>query len=73
MSDRVNQDVEKGYPKSDAIAALRRLADALEQGTSFEIFLEGVRIFVPPDAAIEFEYEQAENERELEIELKWRH
>jgi amphi-Trp domain-containing protein len=64
---------EKFYSKQDTVSALRRLADALEQGTTFEIFLEGVRVFVPPDATVEFEYERVEDEQELEIELKWTH
>lgn len=73
MSNKAELDTEKSYSKKDAIAALRRLADALEQNTTFEIFLEGVRVFVPPDATVEFEYEQVEDEQELEIELKWKH
>lgn len=66
-------EIEKSYSKQDAIAALRRLADALEQSTTFEIFLEGVRVFVPPEATVEFEYERVADQQELEIELKWTH
>jgi amphi-Trp domain-containing protein len=51
---------------------LRRLADALEQDKTFEIQIAGKRIYVPPYATIEFEYERddAGNE-EIEIELSW--
>lgn len=73
MGNEADLDIEKSYSKADAIAALRRLADALEQGITFEIFLDGVRVFVPSNAAIKFEYEQVEDEQELEIELKWKH
>ncbi|WP_017655857.1 amphi-Trp domain-containing protein [Fortiea contorta] len=73
MSNQVELDVEKSYSQQDTIAALRRLADALEQNTTFEIFLEGVRVFVPPNATIQFEYEREEDEQELEIEVKWKY
>lgn len=72
MSNEVELEIEKSYSKEDAIAALRRLADALQR-TTFEIVLEGVQVFVPPDATVEFKYERVEDEQKLEIELKWKH
>lgn len=65
-------DVEKEYSKTAVIDKLRRLADALEQDKTFEIQIAGERIYVPPYATIEFEYERGEDgNQEIEIELKW--
>jgi amphi-Trp domain-containing protein len=65
-------DVEKQYSKTEVIDKLRRLADALEQDKTFEIQIAGKRIYVPPYATIEFEYERDdEGNEEIEIELSW--
>ena len=65
-------DVEKEYSKTEVVDKLRRLADALEQDKTFEIQIAGERIYVPPYATIEFEYERdAEGNEGIEIELKW--
>ena len=69
MSDE--KDVEKSYPNKEVVAKLRRLADALEQEVTFEIQIAGERIYVPPYASIEFEYQRGEGEEEVEIEIKW--
>jgi len=66
-------EVEKSYSKTEVVAKLRRLADALEQDKTFEIQIAGERIYVPPFAAVEFEYERAaDGEEEMEIEIKWK-
>ena len=70
MSDET--DVEKSYSNREVVAKLRRLADALEAGRPFEIQIAGNRISVPPDAAVEFEYERRADEEEVEIELRWK-
>ncbi|MFY9621658.1 MAG: amphi-Trp domain-containing protein [Pyrinomonadaceae bacterium] len=67
-----DKDVEKSYSNKEIVAKLRRLADALEEGTSFEIQIAGQRISVPPYATIEFEYERRGEEEEVEIELSWK-
>ena len=64
-------DVEKQYNKSDVVAKLRRLADALEQGKAFEIQIAGHRVYMPAHATVEFEYEREGDEEEIEIEVKW--
>lgn len=65
-------DVEKSYSTTEVIDKLRRLADALEQDKTFEIQIAGERIYVPPYAASEFEYQRdKEGNEEIEIELKW--
>jgi amphi-Trp domain-containing protein len=66
------KDVEKSYPTKEVVAKLRRLADALEEEKTFEIQIAGERIYVPPYATVEFEYERDGEEEELEIEVKWK-
>ena len=65
-------EVEKSYERTEVAAKLRRLAEALEQGKTFEIQVAGNRIYVPADADIAFEYELSEDEAELEVEIKWK-
>ena len=65
-------DVEKPYPTKEVVAKLPRLAEALEQEVTFEIMIAGERIYVPPHAVVEFEYERRGEEEEMEIELKWK-
>ncbi len=67
----IETDVEKTYSNKEVVAKLRRLADALEQEKTFEIQIAGERIYVPPYATVEFEYQRQGNEEEVEIELKW--
>jgi amphi-Trp domain-containing protein len=65
------KDIEKSYSTQEVVAKLRRLADALEEGKTFEIQIAGERIYIPPHATVEFEYERAGDEEEVEIELRW--
>jgi amphi-Trp domain-containing protein len=67
----IEKDVEKSYSNKGVVAKLRRLADALEAGKTFEIQVAGERVRVPPHATAEFEYQREGDEEELEIELKW--
>ena len=64
------KDVEKSYATGEVVAKLRRLADALEAEKTFEIQIAGERIYVPPYATVEFEYQREGDEEEVEIELK---
>lgn len=66
------KNLEKAYSNKAAVAKLRRLADALEEGKAFVITIAGERISVPPDATVEFEYKRLGNELDVEIELKWK-
>lgn len=66
------KDVEKSYSTKDVVAKLRRLADALEGEKTFEIQIAGERIYIPPHATVEFEYERKGEEEEVEIELRWK-
>ena len=65
------RDVERIYSTPEVVAKLRRLADALEQGKTFEIQVAGERVRVPPHATVEFEYQREGDDEELEIEVKW--
>ena len=67
-----DRDVEKSYSTREVAAKLRRLADALEGEKTFEIQIAGERIYVPPYATVEFEYQREGDEEEVEIELRWR-
>jgi amphi-Trp domain-containing protein len=66
------KDVEKSYPTKEVVAKLRRLADALEEEKTFEIQIAGERVYVPPYATVEFEYQREGDEEEVEIELRWK-
>lgn len=72
-NDKENdKEAEKSYSNKEVVAKLRRLADALEEEKTFEIQIAGERIYIPPYATIEFEYERTGDEEEVEIELKWK-
>ena len=66
------KDVEKSYSTKEVVAKLRRLADALEEEKTFEIQIAGERIYIPPYATVEFEYEREGEDEAVEIELKWK-
>ncbi len=68
---RASRDVERMYSTPEVVAKLRRLADALEQDTSFRIQVAGVRIRVPVAAQFSIEHERGDNEEEIEFQLKW--
>jgi hypothetical protein len=39
---------------------------------AFEIRIAGERIYVPPYATVEFEYQRGGVDEEIEIEVKWK-
>jgi len=65
------RDVERGYDVPDAVAKLRRLADALEAGTTFRIQVAGERVRVPSHARFSVEHERGDDEEEIEFQLTW--
>lgn len=71
MNDRPERDMEKGYPKADFVAKLRRLADAIESGERFDIQIAGERIYVPVRAQFSIEHERSDEEEEIEFQIKW--
>jgi amphi-Trp domain-containing protein len=67
------RDVERGYDVADAVAKLRRLADALEAGTTFRIQVAGERVRVPARARFSVEHERDGDHEEIELQLTWTH
>ncbi len=68
---KTKRDIEKGYPKRQFAAKLRRLADSIEQNNRFAIQVAGERIVIPPNAVISIEHERGSSEEELEFQLRW--
>ena len=66
-----DRDIEKEYTKSEFVAKLRRLADAIESGEQFEIQVAGERIYVPVRAKYNIEHEREGSDEEVEFQLKW--
>lgn len=65
------RDVEKDCSAAVFIEKLRRLADALESGSKFEISIAGQRVYVPVRAQFSIEHERSEEEEEIEFQIKW--
>ena len=66
------RDVNKTIPAKEFIAELRRLADTLEAGRSFEIEIEGEKVVIPMEAVCSVEHERSEDgEEEIEFQLTW--
>lgn len=72
MPTRRARDLEKSYPRSQFVAKLRRLADAIEAGEAFPIMVGGERVRVPADATVSIEHERAGGVSELEFQVRWR-
>ncbi|HET6286223.1 MAG TPA: amphi-Trp domain-containing protein [Amycolatopsis sp.] len=72
MTGTAPRDVERVYSTADAVAKLRRLADALESETSFRIQIAGERFRVPARAQFSIEHERGDGEEEVEFQLKWK-
>ena len=66
------RDAVKGYSAKQFSAKLRRLADAIEEGRSFSIQIDGERVTIPPGAAVSVEHERAGVEEEVEFQLRWK-
>lgn len=71
MASKRKRDIEKRYPKSEFVAKLRRLADAIENGERFAIQIAGERVFVPASAVFNVEHERSAEEEEIEFQIKW--
>lgn len=72
MTKKKERDIEKVYSAAEYAAKLRRLADALEAGTRFEIQVAGERIYVPLRAEFSVEHEREGDEEEIEFQVKWK-
>lgn len=73
MALKSGRDMEKIYSTPELVAKLRRLADALEEGTKFEIQIAGERVYVPARAEYSIEHEREGQEEEIEFQIKWTH
>ena len=71
MAARRDRDLERTYTRSQFVAKLRRLADAIETGDSFHIQVAGERLRVPADTAFSIEHERAGGVEEIEFQVRW--
>ncbi len=69
--DVTQLNVERIYSTQEAVAKLRRLADALEQDKPFRIQIAGERFWVPARGQFSIEHERGDDEEEVEFQLKW--
>jgi len=67
-----SRDVTKGYPKSQFVAKLRRLADSIETGEAFSIQIARERIHVPARAVFTIEHEKDADAEEIEFQITWK-
>ncbi len=72
MSAKKDRDIEKVYSAGQFVDKLRRLADSIEQGGTFEIQIAGERIYVPQGAEFNIEHEREDGHEEIEFQLKWK-
>jgi amphi-Trp domain-containing protein len=72
MARKQDRDVERLYTAGQFAAKLRRMADAIDQGRSFEIIIAGERVRVPLDAEFCIEHEREGDEQELEFTATWK-
>ena len=72
MAKRRARDIERTYPRTQFVAKLRRLADAIETGAPFTITVGGERLRIPADAVFNIEHERTGGLDELEFQLRWR-
>jgi amphi-Trp domain-containing protein len=71
MSTKPDRDIEKSYSRTEFVTKLRRLADAIETDSKFEIQIAGERIYVPVRASYNIEHERGDSEEEIEFQIKW--
>ena len=68
MRDR---DLTRTYSRSQFVAKLRRLADAIETAEAFTIQVGGERLRIPASAQFNIEHERSGGRQELEFQLLW--
>ena len=66
-----DRDVESEPTLQDFVAELRRLADALEAGSDYEIEIDGETVRVPGHAVFSIEHEREEGSNEIEFQISW--
>ena len=65
------RDLERTYSRTQFVAKLRRLADAIESGKSFTIQIASERLRVPASTAFNIEHERAGGVEEIEFQVRW--
>jgi amphi-Trp domain-containing protein len=68
MPDR---DLTRAYGRTQFVAKLRRLADAIESERAFTIQVAGERLRIPASAVFNIEHERTGSQQELEFQLIW--
>jgi amphi-Trp domain-containing protein len=71
MAKSRNRDLERTYSRTQFVAKLRRLADAIEAGTPLSIQVAGERLRIPANVAFNIEHERTGSLEELEFQLRW--
>ena len=71
MPKKKKRDVATTYTAAAFAATLRRLADALEQGSPFRVQVAGERICVPARAMCSIEHEREGSHEEVEFQITW--
>jgi amphi-Trp domain-containing protein len=66
-----DRDLTKTYSRSQFVAKLRRLADAIESERAFTIQVAGERLRIPASAVFNIEHERNGDQEELEFQLVW--
>jgi len=67
-----SRDVESIRSRAKFVAALRRVADAIENHEPVRIQVASKRFVVPATARFSIEHEAEGADEELELQLKWR-
>lgn len=65
------RDVESKRSVSQFVAALRKLADSLEQGRPHMLKVAGERVQIPLGAELSIEHERGARVEELEFQMRW--
>jgi amphi-Trp domain-containing protein len=71
MARKRSRDIVKSYSRSQFVAKLRRLADAIESEAPFTIQIAAERFRIPADAAFNIEHERSGTTEEVEFQLIW--
>lgn len=71
MRKREDRDLVRTYSRTQFVAKLRRLADAVETGEAFTIQVAGERLRIPAGAEFNVEHERTGEREELEFQLRW--
>jgi amphi-Trp domain-containing protein len=71
-SSMTNRDLTRTYTRTQFVAKLRRLADAIESERAFTIQVAGDKLRIPADAAFNVEHERSGARQELEFQLLWK-